>query len=54
MASERLSAKHYAVKETLAEYFALCCYKDKNSTIDSRMDIAENIHTMRGYEGFSK
>lgn len=44
--------KQYAVKETLAEYFALCYAKDKIPQLDSEMDIVENIHTMRNMKDF--
>lgn len=44
--------KQYAVKETLAEYFALCYAKDRIPVIEGEIDIVENIHIMRRIEDY--
>lgn len=44
--------KQGAVKEALAEYFALCYAKDKIPVIDGEMNIADNLREMRNVDNF--
>lgn len=46
--------KQCAVKETLAEYFALCYAKDKIPVISGEMNIAENLREMRNFDDYPR
>lgn len=44
--------RQYAVKETLAEYFALCYVKDKIPVLEGEINIVDNLHIMRKIEDY--
>lgn len=44
--------KQYAVKETLAEYFALCYAKDMIPTLIGEIDVVKNLREMRNVADF--
>lgn len=46
--------KQIAVKETLAEYFALCYAKDRIPVISGEMNIAENLREMRNIDDYPR